>query len=538
MLKDGLKTYGWILLWLSLLLTALVSRPPLPIDETRYLSVAWEMWQSQQFLVPHINGIPYSHKPPLLFWLIGAGWSIFGVNEWSARLTAPIFGLFVVLLAIRLSRMLWPDEKKLHKTIPYLLLGTCFWSFYGTLTMFDMLIACFSIVAWMSLWSEQGKRSYLCWILFGAATGLGILAKGPVILVYILPPALLAPWWMEKGNVHSWTGWYGGLILAITAGIMLALTWAIPAAIAGGEQYGQAILFGQTAGRVVQSFAHQRPFYWYLLLLPLLFFPWAFCLPVWSGIKRMQLTAPVKFCLSIIGPAFLLFSVISGKQVHYLLPLVPVALLLVGHGLSTNSSSTSLSHWLLPLALLFFSLALLIIPVLHLQGGDSEMLRFLPRWLGIGPLTAAFVLYRSTSNHKQMIVKTSVILTGLLIFFHVAMAGTLHTLYDATDVGARIRNARSENVNVAVFPAQLSDQFQFAGKLVAPVAAQQSFGEAIIWSMQNPDQAILLFLDNETSPYFADMGDVRPYSNGWLIFRSTNGFFDSFEKWMKEIDPE
>lgn len=144
---------------MSLLLTALVSRPPLPIDETRYLSVAWEMWQSHQFLVPHINGIPYSHKPPLLFWLIGVGWSIFGVNEWSARLTAPIFGLFVVLLTIRLSRMLWPDEKKLHKTIPYLLLGTCFWSFYGTLTMFDMLIACFSIVAWMGLWSGQGKKA-------------------------------------------------------------------------------------------------------------------------------------------------------------------------------------------------------------------------------------------------------------------------------------------------------------------------------------------------------------------------------------------
>ena len=57
-------------------------RPLWPVDETRYASVAWEMWLRGDFLVPHINGEPYSHKPPLLFWLIQAGWALFGVNDW------------------------------------------------------------------------------------------------------------------------------------------------------------------------------------------------------------------------------------------------------------------------------------------------------------------------------------------------------------------------------------------------------------------------------------------------------------------------
>ena len=42
----------------------------MPVDETRYLAVAWDMWREGNFLVPHLNGEPYSHKPPLLFWLI------------------------------------------------------------------------------------------------------------------------------------------------------------------------------------------------------------------------------------------------------------------------------------------------------------------------------------------------------------------------------------------------------------------------------------------------------------------------------------
>ncbi len=124
MSEDRLNTYGWLVLWLTLLVAALICRPPMPIDETRYLSVAWEMWQKHQFLVPQSNGLPYSHKPPLLFWLIQVGWWFFGVNPWSARLTSPLFGLFAVLLAVRLTRMLWPERIELHKNIPQLIVRT------------------------------------------------------------------------------------------------------------------------------------------------------------------------------------------------------------------------------------------------------------------------------------------------------------------------------------------------------------------------------------------------------------------------------
>ena len=58
------------LLMLALLTgVAFVSRPMTPIDETRYISVAWEMWLRGDFLVPFKNGATYSHKPPLMIWL-------------------------------------------------------------------------------------------------------------------------------------------------------------------------------------------------------------------------------------------------------------------------------------------------------------------------------------------------------------------------------------------------------------------------------------------------------------------------------------
>src|SRR5262247_2750100 len=76
------ERYGWIIACALPFLCALFIRGPIPIDETRYLSVAWEMWLRGDFALPMLNGVPYTHKPPVLFWLMHLGWSVFGVNAW------------------------------------------------------------------------------------------------------------------------------------------------------------------------------------------------------------------------------------------------------------------------------------------------------------------------------------------------------------------------------------------------------------------------------------------------------------------------
>ena len=95
--------YLSVFLWLVIVAAGLALRPPLPIVETRYLSVAWEMWSSGNFLVPHLNGAPYSDKPPVLFWLIHLGWALFGVSEWWGRLVAPLFALGSLFAIVHLA---------------------------------------------------------------------------------------------------------------------------------------------------------------------------------------------------------------------------------------------------------------------------------------------------------------------------------------------------------------------------------------------------------------------------------------------------
>ena len=329
----------WGLLWAVLVISALISRPILPVDETRYISVAWEMWLRDNFLVPHLNGATYSHKPPLLFWLINAGWGIFGLNDISPRLVAPLFGLGCLLMTSLLSRRLWPDSSA-YILAPFLLLGCYYWGLYTTLTMFDLILAFWTLVGLSGLVVVWRGSVWRGWLTFGCAIGFGVLSKGPVILVYLLPSAFLAPYWGVGESRPSWARWYLGMIGGVLLGAGMALAWALPAGDAGGEAYKNAILWGQSAGRMVKSFAHQKPIWWYLAILPGLMLPWliwpSLLRNLWrkfndwrisgrsSGGGRERIPdAGLRLTLVWSLSALVIFSFISGKQPHYLLPMFP-----------------------------------------------------------------------------------------------------------------------------------------------------------------------------------------------------------------------
>src|SRR5690348_10065530 len=74
------------LLAAAIVLLAICWLPPVPIDETRYLAVAWNMHWRGDWLVPWLDGMPYPDKPPLLFWLINVTWWVTGIHAWAARL--------------------------------------------------------------------------------------------------------------------------------------------------------------------------------------------------------------------------------------------------------------------------------------------------------------------------------------------------------------------------------------------------------------------------------------------------------------------
>ncbi|MBL8224039.1 MAG: glycosyltransferase family 39 protein [Chromatiales bacterium] len=328
--RDRLR-WGWVLLAGLPGAWALAGRPPLPLDETRYLTVAWEMWQRQDWLVPWLNGAPYSHKPPLLFWLIHAGWWLFGVNEWWPRLITPLLAIANAGLAAQLARGLWPESPAVAGIVPWLLAGALGWLVMSQMLLFDMLLTTFVLAAALLLVRRAPAWRAADSLALGALLAGGVLAKGPMVFLQVLLPAACAP--LLVPAVRSrWASlavpWLGSLLLAGIVGLVLAGLWALPAAAAGGPDYAAAILWRQTAGRMVESFAHVRPWWFYGLAVPAMTLPWPLAWVKLRGAAPTPADAGDRLLAGWIASVLAALSLLSGKQPHYALALlVPLALL-------------------------------------------------------------------------------------------------------------------------------------------------------------------------------------------------------------------
>lgn len=307
-------------------------RPLLPVDETRYLTVAWEMFSSGDWILPRLNTEAYDHKPPLLFWSINILWAIFGVSKEAAMAVPFIFAFAFIFFTHRLAGKLLPQDKSFPAVVTYVLIGCLPFIIYSNMIMFDLVLGVFAVMGITAIWDYKhtGQRKHI--FFFTLAIGLGAVTKGPVILLHTLFPILLVKFWAEKNSI-SRRKWASGFSLAILGGVILGLCWAIPAAIKGGPDFANKIFWGQTAGRVTNAFDHKEPILWYVEFLPLILAPWIFSPLLWRGLKtiRMSPYKPVfRFLAAWAIPPFICFCLISGKQIHYLLPLIPAFAIFTG----------------------------------------------------------------------------------------------------------------------------------------------------------------------------------------------------------------
>ena len=289
--------FGIALLWV---------RPPLPVDETRYLEVFRESLARGPLLLT-LSGEPYAEKPPLLFWLgrvlVAGGLPM----AFALRLVPVVSSALVVALVARFARRL---ELPLATPLAAVLLLPFL---VGQMLLFDPLL---SLGVWLALdgW-VRGREAVL---VVGAAVAL--LAKGPVALLVLAPflwsfaPLRSAP---RPGVARS----LGLFVLAL---VPLA-AWALAAAHVGGPEFADALLWERWGGRLVKSADHARPWWFYA---PVALFG---ALPVTALLLRRAQSSSAAWIgrtRMAVLVLLLVFTLISGKQAHYLTPLAPALALL------------------------------------------------------------------------------------------------------------------------------------------------------------------------------------------------------------------
>ncbi|MFC6688317.1 ArnT family glycosyltransferase [Jhaorihella thermophila] len=477
-------------------IVGILLRPLMPIDETRYVEVAWEMHLSGDWFIPTKNGDLYTHKPPLLFWLINLIWAVTGVSEFAARLVGPFFGAVTILLSARLSREIWPDEERTARRAAMVLTGISLFSLYGGATMFDTLLATSTLIGLIGLFRALTRGGYGWWALYGGGLALGVYAKGPVIFFHLLPALVLYPLWLAREDRPPVRSVLAGFGLAFVVALALVGLWLAPALIMGGSEYREAVLWRQSVGRMANSFAHAREWWFYPAMLPALLFPWFWMPAVWRGALRAKLDEGTRFTLAWMLGSGLLFGLISAKQLHYLLPVMPAAALFIARVLPDDPGRPRFNPAVVPALLV---VAGVVAANLGVGGREDAQMFLSPDWAVW--LWGGLVVALCAVVARLPVLTGGVALgLGMILLANVLIATTdPRKTYDTHEIGAIM--AAHEPDGVAINQSFYHAEFNFSGRLTRPVALVPDREAVVEWARAHPKGVIVGQPRHSTIPW-------------------------------------
>jgi 4-amino-4-deoxy-L-arabinose transferase-like glycosyltransferase len=325
-------------------------------DEPRCARVAEELYSMEHgargLVVLHLNGEPYTQKPPLFYWLVALA-SLPGdaVSELSVRLPSALAGIALLLVALGLGSRLFDARVACWATA--LLLTVFDFAFLARRGRLDVLLAFWVALALLGFWRlDRGvgsaRRNAM---IFHGAMGLGVLTKGPAALLPLLVATLYLAWERRLGTLRRALP-PAALLLSLAPGLVW-ITAAVLLTPAGF--FGEAVV-DNLYGRVVTGTAHVEPIYFFLYQFPLNFLPWTLLWPlVFLELRdrarqppeQRQAASSWRFLLAWVATYFVFFSLSAGKRGLYLLPaFLPAALLCAASLESWLRRRSALPRWL------------------------------------------------------------------------------------------------------------------------------------------------------------------------------------------------
>ena len=244
-----------------------------------------------------------------------------------------------------------------------------------------------------------------------------------------------------------------------------------------------------------ESFAHREPWWHYLSVLPLMLFPWFLWAPLWRGVAglRDSINEPsVRFLLAWILPVFIGFSLISGKQMRYLLPLVPAFALFAAYALQRVKDKPARYDLLLPATACFLLSGVWFYLRLHPTKLDlPDWAATFPAWPALAfALVGAALLFAGRTALATRLRVLALSMLALLTVAYLSVIPLLAPYIDTRPVAQHLAALQARNIPIAYW-GKYHAQFNFAGRLTKPLALLDD--ESVhAWARQHPQGRIVV----------------------------------------------
>jgi 4-amino-4-deoxy-L-arabinose transferase-like glycosyltransferase len=319
-------------------------------DEGRYAEIAREMTAQNDWVVPLLQGEPYLDKPPLLYWLTMLSYRVFGIHEWSARL-APALAVHCTILAVYLIGRRSLGERAAFWGAILLSLAPGFIG-VGRLLLIDGLLSLWVTLSTLAAFEALRRESlrWSWWAFSACACGLGILTKGPIALVLLVPPLIAYLWLTGPRRKQGWpmlalrAGGINRLCLPFYALIVIAvlLPWHIAVGLRVPDFFTH-FFWRHNVLRFLSPFDHLEPIWYYIPvflggMLPgtLLLVKFVHFLLSGASETAERRCPELGFFLLAGGWCLLFFTASGSKLPTYILPAFPPLALALGYCLSVS----------------------------------------------------------------------------------------------------------------------------------------------------------------------------------------------------------
>ena len=323
------------------------------VDETRYVAMSRDMFNTKDFLTLYLNGQYFFEKPPLYFWQECLSFALWGgkVNEWTARFPVALLGFifsFVVYFTARkrVSRRFGVFTSLILATsLEFIMLAK-----YAILDIVLTFYVGLALVCYFQVYFCQENHKKFYWWAFYFFTGLAVMAKGiPGIAIpfgTVFFTSIMAKKFKEIFKP-----------LYIIPGAIIFLLIVLPWHIIMFKKYDPLFYneyiikhhlhrFLNTANNEI---GRKQPFYYYFLVVLWGFIPWVFSM-IAVFVDKIKNWEKLHYVEKVRN-----FDFASMDNVHKALALCWVTVIWIMFFFS--SSSTKLATYILPI---YYPLAIIV----------------------------------------------------------------------------------------------------------------------------------------------------------------------------------
>jgi 4-amino-4-deoxy-L-arabinose transferase-like glycosyltransferase len=357
--SENLRTDLIVLFIAAAIFLGTAFSPPHLMDDVDavHAQIASNMVQSGDWVTSRLNGIAYFEKSPLGYWLTALSLSIFGINDWAARLPLALAVVALCWVTLQFGRWAFGAEAGFNSG---LVLGTCIGLFLFTRILIPDAILTLAIT--VTMWSflrcldPDERRPGLWATVLAVSLGAGLLLKGLIAAVF---PCIAALGYLASTRqLFSRAAWrklhvFSGMLIAA----LIAVPWYVLTTLrnppffdftmqSGPGQYHGFFWFYFINEHVLRFLGLRYPhdyntvprlWFWALHLVWL--FPWSFYAPAAVVLGREPDTRPGRTRLLAVWwmGVVLVFFTLSTTQEYYSMPIYPAVALLLGSAMSRGS---------------------------------------------------------------------------------------------------------------------------------------------------------------------------------------------------------